>query len=132
MFSILTISHSSIESFGKALYAPPSPMTSHSFIHPFLYLQTLKKLSVSSDLQQSGIEGDDGVHHDVANKDNVDGQVPSNEKKVCWFHMFSILTISHFPLSHLHKCNMPLSSPMASHKSIHALLYIVGFEKFVC
>jgi len=45
----------------------------------------LKKLSVSNDLQQSVIEGDesdDGVHHDVTTKDNGDGQVPNHEKKV--------------------------------------------------
>jgi len=55
----------------------------------------LKKLSASSDLQQLGIEGDDGVHHDVTTKDNVDGQVPNHEKKVRCIHMFSIRTISH-------------------------------------
>jgi len=38
----------------------------------------LKTLSVSSDLQQLGIEGDDGFHHDVATKDNVDGQDPNH------------------------------------------------------
>jgi len=55
-------------------------------------------LSASTDLQQLGIEGDDGddgVHHDVTTKDNGDGQVPNHEKKVCCIHMFSIRTISH-------------------------------------
>jgi len=58
----------------------------------------LKKLSASTDLQQSRIEGDDGddgVHHDVTTKDNVDGQVPNHEKKVCCIQFFSIQTISH-------------------------------------
>ena len=36
-------------------------------------------LSASRDLQQSGIEGDDGVHHDVATNDNGDGQVHSHD-----------------------------------------------------
>jgi len=42
-----------------------------------------------------GMEGDDGFHHDVATKDNVDGQDPNHEKKVRCIHMFSIQTISH-------------------------------------
>ena len=50
--------------------------------------------SASRDLQQLGIEGDDSVHDDVATKDNVDGEVPNHEKKVC-IRMFSIQTISH-------------------------------------
>jgi len=52
----------------------------------------LKKLSASTDLQQLGIEGDDGddgVHHDVATRDNVDGQDPNHEKKVCCIHVFN-------------------------------------------
>ena len=81
-------------------------------------------MSVSNDLQQSGIEGDDGVHHDdVATKDNGDGQVPNYEKKVCCIHMFSIQTISHSSIESFGKCNMPLSSPMTSHPFIHPLLY---------
>jgi len=51
--------------------------------------------SASRDLQQLGIEGDDGVHNDVASNDNGDGEVPNHEKKVCCIHMFSIQTIFH-------------------------------------
>ena len=51
--------------------------------------------SASRDLQQSGIEGDDGVHDDVATKAMVDGEVPNHEKKVRCIHMFSNQTISH-------------------------------------
>jgi len=78
----------------------------------------LKKFSSNNDPQQSGIEGDDGVHHDLASanndNDNIDGHVPSHDglhlaasdvtpsslfssagKKVRCIHMFSIRTIAH-------------------------------------
>ena len=39
----------------------------------------MKNISASDDLQQSGIEGDEGVHDHVATKENV-GQVPSQDE----------------------------------------------------
>ena len=71
-------------------------------------------MSVSSDLQQSGIEDDeDGVHEVVATKDNVDGQVHS--------HDGVLLTVTNTADSLFSSAEELVAAPFTTSRDIHSM-----------